>query len=221
VTFPRRGVYRQEAPHRDSVFLRLPAESAPAKPENRSAGYPPWSRLRIPGKFLPAWREKRFESLTRAAVRISTRCATTSPRQCAHVHWEGFGAVRSLMVREFTREDDCRILLSSILIYPRKIPRAEAGRFRIERSLRACRQHLRSLRGTFTKTILCCNSAGRRWKLLSLPLTRLFSPSPAPGRRTVSSARPQPIAHGRSRNNHRTFQNHRDPPPPRLRPRAR
>lgn len=50
-----------------------------------------------------------------------------------HVHWKASARLGSLMVREFTREDDCRILL---VLDPHMDPRAPADRF--ERAVRLC-----------------------------------------------------------------------------------
>src|SRR5204862_692155 len=93
-----------------------------------------------------------------------------------HVHWKASARSGSLMVREFTREDDCRILLvldphlsaeESSSLKPGVSRMSE----RFERAVTICA----SLAWHFTKAIRCYNSGAPVWKLLLLPPMRSFS----------------------------------------------
>jgi len=67
------------------------------------------------------------------------RCGITSYGQRASRSLEGFRALWFVDVREFAREDDCRVLLVLDPISPRIKPQAVTGNLRAKRALRARR----------------------------------------------------------------------------------
>jgi uncharacterized protein (DUF58 family) len=112
MTFPRRGLYRQEA---FRIVTRFPfgflqkARRLDLKTE--AVVYPsvePTDDLR---DVLPGL-QGAIESMTKGPgtdlYALRDYVATDSVR---HVHWKASARSGSLMVREFTRDDDCRVLL--------------------------------------------------------------------------------------------------------------
>jgi uncharacterized protein (DUF58 family) len=112
VTFPRRGVYRQEA---FRIVTRFPfgflrkARQLTLKTE--ALVYPSVEPTEEYLKILPGL-EGALESLAKGRGQDLYALREYVPTDSArHVHWKASARFGSLMVREFTREDDCRIQL--------------------------------------------------------------------------------------------------------------
>jgi len=177
VTFPRRGVYRQEA---FRIVTRFPfgflRKARQLNLKTEALVYPSVEPTTEFLEILPGL-QGALESLTKGRGQDLYALRDYLPNDSArHVHWKASARSGSLMVREFTREDDCRILLvldphlsaeeSSLLKRG-----ASLLNERFERAVTICA----SLACIFTKTIPCCNSGAPVWTLLSLPPTRSFS----------------------------------------------
>lgn len=112
MTFPRRGVYRQEAFKIASGFplgflkkarrLDLPTEALV---------YPSVEPTQQFLEILPGL-QGALESLSKGRGQDLYALRDYVPTDSArHVHWKASARLGSLMVREFAREDDCRVLL--------------------------------------------------------------------------------------------------------------
>jgi len=88
----------------------VPAERAPVELKTEALVYPSVEPTADYSNPFPACRE-RWKASTKGRGQDLYALRITSPRQCGHVHWKASARTGSLMVREFTREDDCRILL--------------------------------------------------------------------------------------------------------------
>ena len=112
ITFPRRGVYRQEA---FRVLTRFPfGFLQKARQMNLKAEalvYPSVEPTEEYTKILPGL-EGALESLAKGRGQDLYALRDYVPNDSArYVHWKASARYGSLMVREFAREDDCRVLL--------------------------------------------------------------------------------------------------------------
>jgi uncharacterized protein (DUF58 family) len=112
VTFPRRGVYRQDA---FRIVTRFPfgflRKARQMSLKTEALVYPSVEPTAEYLEILPGL-EGALESLTKGRGQDLYALRDYIPTDSArHVHWKASARSGSLMVREFTREDDCRILL--------------------------------------------------------------------------------------------------------------
>jgi len=112
VTFPRRGVYCQEA---FRIVTRFPfgflRKARQLNLKTEALVYPSVEPTAEYLEILPGL-EGALESLTKGRGQDLYALRDYIPTDSArHVHWKASARSGSLMVREFTREDDCRILL--------------------------------------------------------------------------------------------------------------
>jgi len=146
VTFPRRGVYRQEAFRivtrfpfgflRKARQLHLKTEALVYPSVEPSAEY-----MEILTGVQGA-----LESLTKGPGQDLYALRGYVPTDSArHVHWKASARSGSLMVREFTRENDCRILL----VLDPHLPEEEFSRLK---------QGVSSTSEHFERTITICAS---------------------------------------------------------------
>jgi uncharacterized protein (DUF58 family) len=112
VTFPRRGVYLQEA---FRIVTRFPfgflRKARQLNLKTQALVYPSVEPTAEYLEILPGL-QGALESLTKGRGQDLYALREYLPTDSArHVHWKASARSGSLMVREFTREDDCRILL--------------------------------------------------------------------------------------------------------------
>jgi uncharacterized protein (DUF58 family) len=112
VTFPCRGTYRQEA---FRIVTRFPfgflRKARQMSLKTEALVYPSVEPTAEYLEILPGL-EGALESLTKGRGQDLYALRDYIPTDSArHVHWKASARSGSLMVREFTREDDCRILL--------------------------------------------------------------------------------------------------------------
>ena len=112
VTFPRRGVYCQEA---FRIVTRFPfgflRKARQLNLKTEALVYPSVEPTAEYLQILPGL-QGALESLTKGRGQDLYALRDYLPTDSArHVHWKASARSGSLMVREFTREDDCRILL--------------------------------------------------------------------------------------------------------------
>jgi uncharacterized protein (DUF58 family) len=112
VTFPRRGVYRQEA---FRVVTRFPfgflRKARQMNLKTEALVYPSVEQSPEYLEILTGL-QGALESLAKGRGQDLYALRGYVPTDSArHVHWKASARSGSLMVREFTREDDCRILL--------------------------------------------------------------------------------------------------------------
>src|SRR5690348_5495480 len=112
VTFPRRGVYRQEA---FRIVTRFPfgflRKARQLNLKTEALVYPSVEPTAEYLEILPGL-EGALESLTKGRGQDLYALRDYIPTDSArHVHWKASARSGSLMVREFTREEDCRVLL--------------------------------------------------------------------------------------------------------------
>jgi uncharacterized protein (DUF58 family) len=112
VTFPRRGVYRQDT---FRIVTRFPfgflqkARRLDLKTE--ALVYPSVEPTQEFMEILPGV-QGALESLSKGRGQDLYALRGYVPNDSVrHVHWKASARLGSLMVREFTREDDCRVLL--------------------------------------------------------------------------------------------------------------
>jgi uncharacterized protein (DUF58 family) len=112
VTFPRRGVYRQEA---FRIVTRFPfgflRKARQLNLKTEALVYP---SVEPSPEYLEILQglQGALETLTKGRGQDLYALRGYVPTDSArHVHWKASARSGSLMVREFTREDDCRILL--------------------------------------------------------------------------------------------------------------
>src|SRR5271163_1457879 len=112
MTFPRRGLYRQEA---FRIVTRFPfgflqkARRIDLKTE--ALVYPSVEPTEQLIEILPGL-QGALESLAKGRGQDLYALRDYQPRDSSrHVHWKASARLGSLMVREFTREDDCRVIL--------------------------------------------------------------------------------------------------------------
>ncbi len=112
VTFPRRGVYRQDT---FRIITRFPfgflqkARRLDLKTE--ALVYPSVEPTQEFLEILPGV-QGALESLSKGRGQDLYALRDYVPNDSVrHIHWKASARLGSLMVREFTREDDCRVLL--------------------------------------------------------------------------------------------------------------
>jgi uncharacterized protein (DUF58 family) len=145
ITFARRGAYRQEA---FRIVTRFPfgflQKARRVELRSEAMVYPSVEPSRDFFEILPALQGS-LESLNKGGghdlYALRDYVATDSAR---HVHWKASARSGSLMVREFTREDDCRVLLvldphvSDALEGSANAGRSAAAAERFERAVTLC-----------------------------------------------------------------------------------
>ncbi len=143
MTFPRRGVYRQEA---FRVVTRFPfgflQKSRRVDLKTEALVYPSVEPTEEYLEIMPGL-QGAIESLTKGRGQDLYALRDYLPTDSArHVHWKASARLGSLMVREFTREDDCRILL---VLDPRAPvessvakPQSSAANERFDRAVTIC-----------------------------------------------------------------------------------
>src|SRR5271170_3238188 len=112
MTFPRRGRYRQEA---FRIVTRFPfgflQKARRVDLKSEALVYPSVERTEQLIEILPGLQGS-LESVAKGQGQdlyaLRDYVATDSAR---HVHWKASARYGTLMVREFTRDDDCRVLL--------------------------------------------------------------------------------------------------------------
>jgi uncharacterized protein (DUF58 family) len=112
ITFPRRGIYRQEA---FRILTRFPfgflQKARQMNLKTEALVYPSVEPSEEYTKILPGI-EGALESLAKGRGQDLYALRDYVPTDSArHVHWKASARYGSLMVREFAREDDCRVLL--------------------------------------------------------------------------------------------------------------
>ena len=112
MTFPRRGIYRQDA---FRIVTRFPfgflRKARQINLKTEALVYPSVEPGAEYMEILPGL-QGALESLTKGRGQDLYALRDYLPTDSArHVHWKASARSGSLMVREFTREDDCRILL--------------------------------------------------------------------------------------------------------------
>jgi len=112
VTFPRRGLYQQEA---FRIVTRFPfgflKKSRQLNLKTEALVYP---SIEASPEYLEVMQglQGAMESTTKGRGQDLYALRGYVPHDSVrHVHWKASARTGSLMVREFTREDDCRILL--------------------------------------------------------------------------------------------------------------
>jgi uncharacterized protein (DUF58 family) len=112
MTFPRRGVYSQEA---FRIVTRFPfgflQKARRVDLKSEALVYPSVEPTRDFFEVLPGM-QGALESLAKGRGQDLYALRDYQPRDSSrHVHWKASARLGSLMVREFTREDDCRVVL--------------------------------------------------------------------------------------------------------------
>jgi uncharacterized protein (DUF58 family) len=112
MTFPHRGLYRQEA---FRIITRFPfgflQKSRRLNLKTEALVYPSIEPTHEYLEILPGL-EGALESATKGPGHDLYALRGYIPTDSArHVHWKASARLGSLMVREFTRDDDCRVLL--------------------------------------------------------------------------------------------------------------
>jgi uncharacterized protein (DUF58 family) len=112
MTFPRRGIYRQEA---FRIVTRFPfgflQKSRRLDLKTEALVYPSVGPSEEYMEVLPGI-QGALESLAKGRGQDLYALRDYVPTDSArHVHWKASARLGSLMVREFAREDECRILL--------------------------------------------------------------------------------------------------------------
>jgi uncharacterized protein (DUF58 family) len=112
ITFARRGAYRQDA---FRIVTRFPfgflQKARRVELQAEALVYPSVEPSRDFVEILPAL-QGALESLSKGGGHDLYALRGYVPTDSArHVHWKASARSGSLMVREFTREDDCRVLL--------------------------------------------------------------------------------------------------------------
>jgi uncharacterized protein (DUF58 family) len=112
MTFPRRGIYSQEA---FRIVTRFPfgflQKARHVDLKSEALVYPSVEPTRDFFEVLPGM-QGALESLAKGRGQDLYALRDYQPRDSSrHVHWKASARLGSLMVREFTREDDCRVIL--------------------------------------------------------------------------------------------------------------
>src|ERR1700687_4464061 len=124
ISFPARGVYRQDA---FRIVTRFPfgflQKSHRVELRTEALVYPSVEPTQEFFEILPGL-QGALESLPKGRGQDLYALPDYVPTDSArHVHWKASARLGSLMVREFTREDDCRVLL---VLDPHTFPRSIA-----------------------------------------------------------------------------------------------
>jgi uncharacterized protein (DUF58 family) len=112
MTFPRRGIYSQEA---FRIVTRFPfgflQKARRVDLKSEALVYPSVEPTRDFFEVLPGM-QGALESVAKGRGQDLYALRDYQPRDSSrHVHWKASARLGSLMVREFTREDDCRVVL--------------------------------------------------------------------------------------------------------------
>lgn len=134
ITFARRGAYRQDA---FQIVTRFPfgflQKMRHVNLPTEAIVYPTVEPTRELFDVLGGL-QGALESMTKGRGQDLYALRDYLPTDSArHVHWKASARLGSLMVREFTREDDCRVLL---VLDPHMDPRDAGDRF--ERAVTLC-----------------------------------------------------------------------------------
>ena len=124
ITFPRRGAYRQDA---FRIVTRFPfgflQKAHRVELPTEALVYPSVEPAQEFVEILPGL-QGALDSLNKGRGQDLYALRDYVPTDSArHVHWKASARSGSLMVREFTREDDCRVLL----VLDPHIPEGPAG----------------------------------------------------------------------------------------------
>jgi uncharacterized protein (DUF58 family) len=138
MSFPRRGIYRQEA---FRIVTRFPfgflQKARRLDLKSEALVYPSVEPTRDFFEILPGM-EGALESLAKGRGQDLYALRDYQPRDSSrHVHWKASARLGSLMVREFTREEDCRVILVLDPHMPDEDASAEAGT-RFESAVTMC-----------------------------------------------------------------------------------
>ncbi|MGB7285076.1 MAG: DUF58 domain-containing protein [Candidatus Acidiferrum sp.] len=138
MTFPRRGIYCQEA---FRIVTRFPfgflQKARRLDLKSEALVYPSVEPTRDFFEVLPGM-QGALESLAKGGGQDLYALRDYQPRDSSrHVHWKASARLGSLMVREFTREEDCRVILVLDPHMPGDLPAGEADA-RFERAVTMC-----------------------------------------------------------------------------------
>ena len=138
MTFPRRGIYSQEA---FRIVTRFPfgflQKARRVDLKSEALVYPSVEPTRDFFEILPGM-QGALESLAKGRGQDLYALRDYQPRDSSrHVHWKASARLGSLMVREFTREDDCRVVLVLDPRTPVGLAEKEANA-RFERAVTMC-----------------------------------------------------------------------------------
>jgi uncharacterized protein (DUF58 family) len=138
MTFPRRGIYCQEA---FRIVTRFPfgflQKARRIDLKSEALVYPSVEPKQDFFEVLPGM-QGALESLAKGRGQDLYALRDYQPRDSSrHVHWKASARLGSLMVREFTREDDCRVIL---VLDPHTSPglAAKEADARFERAVTMC-----------------------------------------------------------------------------------
>ena len=138
MTFPRRGIYSQEA---FRIVTRFPfgflQKARRIDLKSEALVYPSVEPKRDFFEILPGM-QGALESLAKGRGQDLYALRDYQPRDSSrHVHWKASARLGSLMVREFTREDECRVIL---VLDPHTSPglAAKEADVRFERAVTMC-----------------------------------------------------------------------------------
>jgi uncharacterized protein (DUF58 family) len=138
MTFPRRGIYFQEA---FRIVTRFPfgflQKARRIDLKSEALVYPSVEPQRDFFEVLPGM-QGALESLAKGRGQDLYALRNYQPRDSSrHVHWKASARLGLLMVREFTREDDCRVIL---VLDPHTSPglSAKEADVRFERAVTMC-----------------------------------------------------------------------------------
>jgi uncharacterized protein (DUF58 family) len=112
MTFPKRGIYRQEA---FRILTRFPfgflQKARRVDLQSQALVYPSVEATQDFLEILPGV-QGMMESLTKGRGQDLYSLRNYLPRDSfRHVHWKASARLGTLMVREFTQEEDCRVIL--------------------------------------------------------------------------------------------------------------
>jgi uncharacterized protein (DUF58 family) len=141
ISFPTRGVYRQDA---FRIVTRFPfgflQKSHRVEMRTEALVYPSVEPTREFLEILPGL-QGAMESLAKGRGQDLYALRGYVPTDSArHVHWKASARLGSLMVREFTREDETRVLLvlDPHVFAPASEPATQTARERFERAVTLC-----------------------------------------------------------------------------------
>jgi len=147
-------------------------------------------------------------AITRGGAKICTPCANTSHRQRQPRALKASARAGSLMVREFAREDDFRVLL---VLDPHPGELSANSKTLPRRTLRTCRHHLRRNCLDFTNAMASYNFAAPESKPALLPPKKHFAICASSSRTAATYRSPGCLAAG-SRSFARSVQSNRHQP---------
>jgi uncharacterized protein (DUF58 family) len=138
MTFPLRGIYSQEA---FRIVTRFPfgflQKARRIDLKSEALVYPSVEPTQDFFDILPGM-QGALESLAKGGGQDLYALRDYLPRDSSrHVHWKASARLGSLMVREFTREDDCRVVLILDPHIPASVAAVDAGA-RFEKAVTMC-----------------------------------------------------------------------------------